>query len=257
MKTKKPYEIIIQADFGPKNVKVKSVDVARSSNKKIDTLIQSEWERLTDETEKKGGKLHNGKLYRLISIHRDKSEPEGLVLTLGPTTYREFVGTNLAQIRCCGHYSSKFFANPLGTSALVITNDNKVLLGQRGTQVFYHRGYSHAFGGLVEEADRTAEGGIDIFSSIRRELNEELGLGEPDIRNIKQPELLFEAACNLSCAEIEVRWKNALSHKEHTQLISIEDNPNSISDFLGQTGPIAPVAVAALHFRANRCKNAS
>ena len=259
------YEIIIQGNCGPLNFKAVPVDIDRPSNKKIDKLIQDEWERLTRKKEKEGGKLYNGGLFRLISIQKDKSAPDVFILTVGPTTYREFVGTNLARIGRSGKFPREFLANPLGTSAIVTTTDNKILLGKRGSQVFYHRGYIHAFGGMLEEADKSEKGEINIFSSIQRELLEELGLYTSDILKIvcmgivkdtaiQQPELLFDATCDLSHAEIEARWNLAPSRKEHSRLISIENSITGISDFLSMPRLIAPVAVAALHFRANRLK---
>src|SRR5204862_6660500 len=116
-------------------------------------------------------------------------------------------------------------------------------------------GYVHTFGGSLEAEDQKADGRIDAFDSVMRELYEELGLTAADVeplvcvglvrdREIVQPEMLFETRVHLTFDELVHRWRGAEARDEHAELVDLPDDPDAIVPFMQHCGAIAPVAVA-------------
>ena len=202
------------------------------------------------------GLLTNGHLLRL-----ERAEVRGgvLAIDLGDTTYADFLATNCNPGRR-GTLAPRELANPLGTSALVVSGDGHCILGLRGGAVLLHQGHVHTIGGMFEAAD-LVDGQVDPAGSILREIEEELGLADADLDDLVcrgvmrdldnlQPELMFEARAVLTAAEIEARWQGAPSRDEHRELVRVPDDRDAIEAFLGAGKPMAPQAWAALELRA-------
>jgi len=188
---------------------------------------------------------------------------ERLHLTVGPTCYRDFVGTNLFNHHRLGEFSWDLFSNPIGTTATLLTRDGRICYGRRSTRVAYHAGHIHTFGGGLEERDKGPDGSIDPFTSLCRELVEELAIPRHELidlccvglirdKEIHQPELLFEARLDISAIELRRRWVSAEGKDEHDEIVSIEDQPEAVAPFIRTCGPIAPVAIGALFLHGRR-----
>ena len=178
-------------------------------------------------------------------------------LSVGPTCYRDFVGTNLYGQAWLDRVAWECFSNPVGTTATLVTADNLICYGRRSQRVAFHAGYVHTFGGALEIIDRRPDGTIDVFASLMRELDEELALTADDLMNLQcvglirdkqihQPELLFEARLRMTTDELRKKWKTAESGDEHEAIVTLQDSPEAIAPFIESCGPIAPVAIGAL-----------
>jgi 8-oxo-dGTP pyrophosphatase MutT (NUDIX family) len=229
-------------------------DALRPTTPAIEECIARTWETelaLARESERM---LYNGDLVRLVQA---RVTPAQLHLELGPTCYRDFLGTNLHHAATVSRTGEQHLANPLGISSTVITRDGFLVFGRRSARVAFHAGHLHTFGGLLEASDRDADGRFDVFGAAIRELTEELGVRKDEIdeiivaglvrdRNILQPELLFEATLNLSRAELTARFDPTLPDQEHTRLEFVHDEPEAIVPFVRRSAPVAPVAAAAM-----------
>jgi hypothetical protein len=185
------------------------------------------------------------------------------VLSVGPTCYRDFVGTNLFNRHRADEIGWEKFSNPIGTTGTILTADHQICYGRRSPKVAWHANHVHTFGGALEMNDRAADGTVDTFASLRRELHEELALTSDDIeqiictglirdKEIHQPELLFDVQVRLTAAQIEQRWQTAESRDEHSAIVTLPDTPAAIASFVRDCGSIAPVAIGALHLHARR-----
>lgn len=226
----------------------------RPTTPAIDEAIARTWETefaLASEGERM---LYNGDLVRLVAARATATQ---LHLELGPTCYRDFLGTNLHHAATVWRSGEQHFADPLGISSTVMTSDGFLVFGRRGPRVAFHAGHLHTFGGLLEPSDQDAAGSFDVFGAAVRELTEELRVRKEEIteisvvglvrdRNILQPELLFEATLPLSRAELMVRFDPAAPDQEHTGLEFVHDEPEATIAFLRRPAPVAPVAVAAM-----------
>ena len=240
-------------------------DTPRETNPEIDALIESTWQEKLREAEAEKRTLYNGLQGRLIKSEvlakedgagRGTSRVSGLRLVLGTTCYRDFVGTNLYNARLAETYGLACLANPLGTSAVIITADGYLLYGRRNDRVVFHAGYLHTFGGSLEAADQSEDGSFDVLGAIRRELYEELLLADGEItelvctglvrdHQIMQPELLFEATVGITRDDLLARF-DATTDPEHDAIEACYDEPTAIIPFIERAGKIAPIAVASI-----------
>ncbi|MHC4066573.1 MAG: hypothetical protein ACYSUQ_07955 [Planctomycetota bacterium] len=220
----------------------------------FDAMIERTWQERTAAAEQSDQCLYNGDMVRLMGWRMHHGM---LTLETGPTDYRCFLGTNFYNGHRVGEFGLDAYANPLGTSALVNTADGCLILGRRRLELACHGGYLHAVGGTLGPEDRSADGQLDAFVAMRRELSEELGLGQHEVkelvctglirdRTIHQPELVFEALLTLTRDELLARFDPDEEGQEHTALESCLDEPEAIVPFLANAGQVAPVAVGGL-----------
>ena len=99
-----------------------------STSEKAD--INSAWDKLELGAE-------NRELYRFRSF---KATGNDLVIQAGITTYKEFVGTNLARPLWARGNSAKL-SDPVAIAAVVVTSDDMIMLQKRSATVLE---YPHA-----------------------------------------------------------------------------------------------------------------
>ena len=176
-----------------------------------------------------------------------RHQPERLSLDLSVTSYKPFMGTNLAHPELADQFGRDVMANPVGVSPALHTSDNYLLLGRRNATLAYYPNRIHPFAGALEPRDQG-----DLFAAVRRELGEELSLKEPEIiemsctgiaedRALRQPELLFRVRTTLTRDQIE----SQVHAEEHGGSIAIPAMPEAIAGIL-RDPLLTPVAVASL-----------
>lgn len=256
-----PFEVLVFGPFTKGQVVVTWHDMARPTSPEIEDHIARVWQRKKGEAAVHGQILFNGRNARYLS---HTVEREHLHLRVGPCDYRDFVGTNLYGGDLLAAMPWDYYANPVGTTAALLSSDGYCLYGRRSRRVSYHGGYLHTFGGALEEADRRAGDTVDAFAAVRRELNEELHLRPEDIKEmcclgivrdheIHQPEMIFDAAITLTRDELLARFDPHEADQEHTGIESYADAPEALLPFIGQSRPVAPVALAAMMLHGRRC----
>jgi len=252
--TELPFHILAAGRFDREQVRIGYSPVSRPTVDELEHLIAAEWDKRLALAQAQGRLLFNGELFRYLDHQIVDST---FTLTVGPTCYRDFVGTNFYNHHRLAKFGWHTFANPIGTTATILTADDRIVHGRRSSRVAYHADHVHTFGGTLEAADRAADGTIDAFDSVVRELFEELGLRREELRDlicvglirdtdIVQPELLFETRIDLTEADLVARWETAEARDEHDGLVGLDDAPDAIVPFIQSCGPIAPVAVGAL-----------
>lgn len=229
-------------------------DEGRMSNSHLEALIEQTWLDQKEAADREDRILFNGEMARLIGA---SVEDGCLQLRLGPTNYRDFVGTNLFNGQLFATLGPMYFSNPLGTTATVVTRDGWIGYGRRSHRVAFHAGYLHTFGGALEMQDRHADGSFDVFDALSRELREELAIEGRDIERwhvtglvrdhqIHQPELLLDVCVRLTRADLLDRLDWEADDQEHTALEWCADDPAAVVPFLRAAGRVAPVCVAAI-----------
>ncbi len=249
-----PFSIEFVQRFTREQLSQNWSDALRPTTPAIEECIARIWETELALAREGQRMLFNGDLIRLVEA---RATPTMLHLELGPTCYRDFLGTNLHHAATVSRTGGQALSNPLGISSTVITRDGFLVFGRRSGRVAFHAGYLHTFGGLLESSDRDSQGRFDVFGAAIRELTEELGVHRDEIveiivaglvrdRSILQPELLFEATLTLSRAELMARFDPALLDQEHTGLEFVHDEPEAIVPFVRRSTLVAPVAAAAM-----------
>jgi len=234
-------------------------DRPRGTTPAIEAAIHQAWEAQTALARAEGRTLFDGELIRLV---RSEVAPTRLRLALGPTRYREFVGTHFRNHELLDRFDETHRSNALGISAAVVTSDGYVAFGRRSGRVAYHAGLLHPFGGMLDLTDRASDGDVGFEQAITRELREEIGVEPWEIseitliglvrdRTILQPELIFDVILRRSRSELDRRFDSARAHGEHTAIEFLHDKPEAFVPSLNWAGRSTPVAEAAylLHGR--------
>ena len=218
----------------------------------VQALIERAWTARLDQARQSGTILFDGPLCRLMRFEtrRDKLE-----VTLGPTGYKEFLGTNLTHPQLRYQHGEAIMADPLGVSAAAVTADGYLLLGLRSQKVACYPGRIHPISGTVAPV---AGRGPDPFAAILYELSQEaqipaqkvpgpLCLGMVRDKKIVQPELVFELAVETDLQPLWRELPQAVEAHEHTQIIPLRDHPANVVGFLeNHCRNITPVAMATL-----------
>lgn len=238
-------------EFDEAGLRVLPTRRARRRDPELEARIDEAWRR---RTEAAPDRFHDAPLARLVA---HGLLPDKLALFVGETTFREFVGTNLeAQSDPSIHESlgEDYFANPLGVSAIIVSKDDAILLGQRSQNTVEASGQWDLPGGHISILDGAA---CSPFETIRRELHEELGLGRSDIASLRcvglvenglthKPELIFLARTNERAKKLEKR-ATAHADAEHDAFMTWSSSKGDLLDLLRTRGEeLTPVAAGGL-----------
>jgi hypothetical protein len=207
----------------------------------VEAAIESAW---TAALSRPGVHLFDGPMCRLESFNATDTR---LRLELSKSSYKIFLGTNMAHPEFASQFGPEVMGNPVGVSPALFTSDGYLLLGHRTQSVAYYPGRIHPFSGSLEPAD------VDPFAAVGRELKEELSLETADISDIRctgivedaslrQPELIFTAESNRTRPEIEGR----LDQLEHHSVFAVPATDDGIENALRMEARFTPVAIASL-----------
>lgn len=227
----------VSGTFGRSDVTVTSCHEARPSNAEVDRLIEQTWAERLAEAERTGKKLYDGMLCRLIS-HRTRGRR--LELTVGPVSFKEFVGTNCANPHLRHKYGVEVLANPLGVSAALVSSDGFIIMGRRSDRVAVHGGMIHPIGGMVGLNGCAAP---DPFAAVLSEIVEETALpaeraekitclGLVRDKGLFQSEMVFRAAVKADVRAIRRLAEHAADAAEHSELLAVRDESCSVVNFI-------------------------
>jgi 8-oxo-dGTP pyrophosphatase MutT (NUDIX family) len=248
-----PFYLDVVGRFAPDRIGVIDSPSRRASTPEVDSLIDTTWLAALAEARKTGRHLYDGRLHRLVDY---RCEGGVLSLTLGPASFKEFLGTNLTHAYLRHVHGPEMLADVLGVSAAVCTSDGYIVLGRRGAQVASHGGRIHPVGGLMESAG-PGQPPPHPADAILRELQEELGITSAEVlsntcmgmvrdRHIVQPELVFDVRVNVDVQRLR-RFQPAPEHQEHSELIPVRDHPSAVVTFIQRCyDELTPVGLATL-----------
>lgn len=206
-------------------------------------LIERAWQ---DALAVPGVKLFDGPMCRLESW--SESNAGGMELRFSRTSYKLFLGTNLANPRLAERFGVSVLANPVGVSPLLLSSDGFALLGRRNATVAYYPRRVHPFSGALEPHDD-----LDVFDEVMRELREELGFDRSDVAemvctgivedvSIRQPELIFAVRSTRRCDEIG----RMVLRDEHHGSFACPASSDGFERALSDLEQFTPVAISSL-----------
>ena len=147
-------------------------------NPTIQAWMDTLWEQKLAIAHEKKIPLFDAPLFRFIEV---ESKFDGtLYLMLGDTGYKEYVTTRVPEF-AQGRRREEL-GNALSVCSVVETSDDYILLDKRqGVDVYVGR--YHVIGGFFErDRDSTGAKQPDPFGAICREIREETGIQQSDIR---------------------------------------------------------------------------
>jgi 8-oxo-dGTP pyrophosphatase MutT (NUDIX family) len=234
----KDFEIIMEGFFSQEDLAISyQAGGGVLSDGRVRAFVEDRWAEKVAEYEGKGKRVFDGKLFRLNRFARKAGM---MVLELGDTSYKEYVGTSTR-----GFYSlhpEHGLANPLAVSIVLTTSDKKLLL-ERRSNVDALRGRYHVIGGFLERhMDVGAHGVPDPFGAMKREVLEEIGVGLKDenlictglVRNlvIRHPEVCFRAAIDQTFDEVVKISTTSHLDGEIDELLGIDDTAEAVARFI-------------------------
>ena len=205
----------------------------------IEKAIESAWEIAS---RRPGIKLFDGPMCRLESFEAG----ERLTLRLSRTSYKIFWAPISRTRNSPTVLGRRRWPIRWGSAALE-TADGMLLLGRRDARVAYYPSRIHPFAGALEPRQP-----LDVFQEMRRELREELSLGEGTIADLiclgiaedaslRQPELIFHAKSHLDAETIKKR----LDAGEHTAVLAIAPEASAVETALAHPA-MTPIARATM-----------
>lgn len=191
------------------------------------------WQARKDFASKNNIRFYNGELFSLLDMAIDGDKVN---LKLGRCRYKDYVATRTRLIR--NNKLTPVFADPLAICSLVITADDRILIGKR-TGVDGSLNKLHVVGGFVERNKDDANHIPSPFQAISREIYEEVGLeislnkitclGIVYVETLPHPEMCFYALTNLTYDDI-IKLEPEDMEVEHWRYI--ENNPDSLANFI-------------------------
>jgi len=235
-------DILLEGEWKPGSIVATfEPGIKRPTTPSVEQQIARDWAAAELEAVQHDRLLFPGPLVRVLHYER---RSHALCFRLGPTDYREYIGTKSLE-------DAEFRADPLTACAAVRTADGKIVVGRRGHRNMENAGWWHLIGGYVDPTHDRAGDGIDVFGTILREIEEEVGFPRHEVsavclglvrwRPTHKPELIFFVQSPRTSAEIRP------ADDEHEEIRPIHDHPDAIQEFLEQaSGRIAGPGVACL-----------
>ncbi|MBI4322202.1 MAG: NUDIX domain-containing protein [Chloroflexi bacterium] len=245
------FEPLALGTFDRGSLRVQWTNEQRDTTTALERLIARAWRIKSRQVRAEGGSLFAGPLCRLVS---HAVEDAMLHLTLGPTNYRDLVGTNLCHPELWPSLGPRFFSNALAVHATIATVDGYLLVFQRSRLVGEHAGHYDVCGGHIDPALDLREGIPDPFATVLRELQEETGIppgrvtrvtcrGLVRSRETYKPDLIFTLETSLPSRDVIAAPLDA----EHTRQILLPNRREEIAQFLDEhQDDLAPAGRACL-----------
>ena len=210
------------------------------------------------ERTKNNPTLFNGTKFRFAGVRQSGRVHEKVIVDLGITCYKDFLGTN-----CAAHYWNKVrpeeLASPLGNAAIVETIDQKAVLLKRSQNVGECPDTIVCPGGhpepnvvgiksmkdwrqISKSTDPTKESDStdwnekirhELFDAMIREVVEETGIPRCKLGSMKclgftervvnkRPDIIFYIPCSIQAEEVHKLYADGPEHEyESTELITI------------------------------------
>ncbi len=189
------------------------VSIEWSSDKRVlpsdvRSQIEAYWDVEIEHSSKRAF-IFNGALCRLDHWGCENSV---FNLELSPTNYKELLYSNQFTALIEEEFGASYLCKALGVSVILDTQDDHVILIERGQDVGESPGLIDVIGGHVEPPEHVASGSPDPFIGIEDELLEEVGLNSDDYtgmaclglietRMTKKPEMVFTTTCDMTARE--------------------------------------------------------
>ena len=246
------FRTLVQGYFSEKELRVIYRPEPRILPDELLQRIAQNWKKLTKA---EGQYLFNGPLCRLDGY----SFQNGLLqLHLGKTDYQELVYSNQHGRTIIRTWGEAYLSSALGISAVVISQDDKIVLMKRSESVGEYPGRFDVFGGHIHPTEDAVAGVPDPFVAMRNELKEELNLDPGQLQSLisigliantetQKPELLFKVKVPSTLEKIISNSHLASGAAEFECLFGVDDTAVSLKEFLHQEeGRLSPSAYGAL-----------
>ncbi len=207
-----------------KNLKISYRAKNLSFTDEMMNFIDIHWEK----AKKKWPGMFNGKLYHVLKKEICKQE---VLLDTIDSNYKEYVGTREPEFARL--FGSSCVVSPLSVGTLVVTVDNKLLLGRRKF-VDTWEGFYSTVAGYVQ-LPRSPKSPPEAIETLRQELFEEAAIDRKEISSFRflgsvgKSYLVFEVSVEISSSTLLVRQP---TEKEFAEFEFLQNDRESIREFI-------------------------
>lgn len=193
-------------------------------------FLAETWARLSDGRPD----LYDGQVCR---VRRIRVADVGIALDMERSSFAHYLATR--EPRPQPHFAREHRCDPLGLTAMVLTNDGRIVTTTRSSTAEQNPNGLYFVGGFCEPP--VHDGPLDIFAEVRREVREEIGLCvdgadvslvgigyDPDLSH---PEAFFLVRYDGSFAQVRGHWPVARDAGEADNLQALR-----LHDLVGSTG---------------------
>ena len=215
-----PYKIIHDSILCEEDIVLIDTHQERQYPLSILNLIDKSWDEVNSN---KDIFIFNGKVSCLDSWEITDNK---LIVNYCESDYKSYFGTNIKNLTEINN--NNLLANTLAVCTVVVTSDNKIIIGKRGTHLAEGTALWHVPGGTLEYYPERAN---HPFEVMKRELHEELNLTTISSMHylgfginlvFNKPEFLLYTKTNLTSTEIKTNMINATDYNEHSEIRFID-----------------------------------
>jgi hypothetical protein len=173
------FEFLAQGVYRPDQIDISyNPSLRMPMNPILQVWMDTLWEQKLAIAREQHIPLFDAPLFRLVEVEAKAGGT--LHLVLGDTGYKEYVTTRILEF--AQRHKREELSNALAVCSVVETSDGYILLDKRqGVDVY--AGRYHVIGGFFErDLDSTVSQQPDPFGAIHREIREETGILQSDIR---------------------------------------------------------------------------
>ena len=223
------YIIIHKGKFTEEMVHTSYVKGRINQAEEVLEVIEDKWKKSCVHNTK----LFNGELFRLVNYN---IENDLIEFNLSDTDYKEYVGTR--DIDFVSRFGNDKSSNPISVGAILVTLDNKIILGERSNDVDSQKSKIAVIGGNADPRYDFIQDKPDIFGAMRREIVEELGIRENLISDLRiiglvsnleryQTFIPFQGKILLNVDQI-----HDFDKKEFSRIVILDNSEKSVIEFL-------------------------
>jgi 8-oxo-dGTP pyrophosphatase MutT (NUDIX family) len=203
--------ILHKGRFALADVAVTVMEDAWQSSPTYDALVRDAWQARVEAAAGSAQTIWDGTFYRVTNIHDVKDGLASPGLRLGTIPYR-YIATYGA---LHADHAREGLAplHHLTTAALVRTSDGRFLFGKRS-----RGGAIDLIGGGVQPEELAVTCGADLEANLRKEIHEELGVPETQIRDLEGLGVLLSSTSNvlvLGAVELALSLDEAAAQFPH------------------------------------------
>jgi len=225
------YQIFHKGKFSSEQVQITYREGKIQQPEDALQFISRKWKNAQSEN----SELFNGRLYR---VDQHALTDNILRLRLSDTDYKEYVGTRDSDF--VNKFGIELASNPISVGIVLVTLDNKIILGRRTNDVDIEKSKIAVMAGYADPTLDWKENRPDLFYAVKREASEELLIDMNSISNLKSLGLVFNSCRNQTYMPFQGQInayaddiKN-FNKKEFSQIIMIDNEKQTIIGFIGE-----------------------
>jgi 8-oxo-dGTP pyrophosphatase MutT (NUDIX family) len=185
-----------------------------------------------------GIRLFDGRLFEVVSYGLLE---QILSVRLRNTSYKIFVGARDREFT--SELGYKMRANPLSVGAVVVSSDNRFIIGKRRSDLYFSIGKYSIIAGMMDRDKDLTDGTPDPFKAILRELWEEKGVQREDVQEALSLGLIYNLDYNQTYMPFYIRLripssileKSTPHEYEFEKFIYLDVEPDAVSNLLTES----------------------